>query len=617
MDENFDDININYLDFDIYSKTIGFFYQDKERIGSIFGFVLTIIYVFISLFLFIFLTISTINKSDIKVHDSILYQKETPEMNINSDSFNFAFGIENYLTGYTRFIDETIYYPEVIYIRKIKEGSIFKTIEERPLTIERCESAKFGKEYQNLLVEGELNNSYCVNNLNLTLTGNFKFDKLSYIKINIYPCVNTTNNKFHCKPKEEINSYLSGTFFSILAKDIGLEPSNFSYPIVPQFQDIYVTIDKSYFRDFAIFYGITEIQTDIGLFYQKFKKERYMNYIKTTQGIYYQDEEKFYNGKSMCEIQIRMSDDIRVQKRTYRKMSDVFAIAGGYMQLISTIFSIITFLTNKIDIEVKLVNSIFNFYPRKRKISLKHKLEKSSIDPPVQDIYNSKDFTFQKLKDTNLSYKKNNSIINSLIDKNKRNSIVEKKRNSIINRNKRNSLVAINKNHLIQFYNNENISQSNDKRKKDNLINGKSSESINNFKRDKDSSNNESNINKSKIAFLTFGMNSNNINKKKNLFKTSLIIKKKVSQKFDNIQRFENIKKNITFNSFYYYCISKFRKNKEHHKIIKLFNLATTFFKQKMDIIYVFHVILLLEKILGKKKDIFSDEDMNFQLNEN
>jgi hypothetical protein len=48
-------------------------------------------------------------------------------------------------------------------------------------------------------------------------------------------------------------------------------------------------------------------------------------------------------------------------------MSEVFAITGGYMQLISTIFSIITFLSNKIDHEVKIVNSIFNFYPNKKK----------------------------------------------------------------------------------------------------------------------------------------------------------------------------------------------------------------------------------------------------------
>ena len=223
MEEKYNGIRMNYLDFDIYSKTIGFFYNDKEKLGTIFGFILTIIYILISLFLFIFYTISTNKKSNIKVHDSVLYQKEVPEMNINSDTFYFAFGVENYLTGYTRFIDETIYYPKVFYVKKIKEGSIFKEIEEKPLAVERCISDKFGKDYQHLIVKEEINNSYCINNFNLTLSGNFKYDKLSYIKINIYPCVNTTENNNHCKSRNIIDSFLSRTFISLLVKDIGLE----------------------------------------------------------------------------------------------------------------------------------------------------------------------------------------------------------------------------------------------------------------------------------------------------------------------------------------------------------------------------------------------------------
>ena len=338
----------HYLDFDIFSKSIGFFYHDKEKIGSMVGFILTILYIIFSLFLFLFYTLSTINKRDMKVHDSLLFQKEAPEMDINPDIFYFAFGIENYLTGYTRFIDETIYYPKVVYINKIKEGPNFIVTEERPLHFERCQEYKFGEDYQHLLVKGELNNSYCLNDLNLTLAGNFKYDKLSYIKIGIYPCINTTENENHCKPKEVINSFLSGTFISILAKDIGLEPSNYSRPYIPTFQDLYVTIDKSYFTEFCLFFGITEIQTDEGLFSEKIRKERYMNFVKTTQGIYYQDEDSFYKGNPICEVQIRMGDDIRIQKRTYMKMSEVLAITGGYMQLISTIFSIITFFINKL-----------------------------------------------------------------------------------------------------------------------------------------------------------------------------------------------------------------------------------------------------------------------------
>lgn len=584
MENKYEGIRIHFLDFDIYSKPIGFFYRDKERIGTVFGFILTILYLIICLSLFVFYTLTTINKSDMKVHDSFLYQKEAPEMKINSSYFYFAFGVENYLTGYTRFIDETIYYPRVEYVHKVKEGTIFKTIEKISLNFERCKSEKFGKDYEDLLVNGELNNSYCINDLNLTLSGNFKFDKLSYIQINIHPCVNSTENNNHCKPKEVIDEYLSGTFVSILAKDIGLEPSNYTHPVVPQFQDIYSTIDKSYFRDFVVFYGITEIQTDKGLFYEQIHKDRYINLMKTTQGIYYQELKNYYEGESMCEIQIRMSDDIRIQKRTYRKMSEVFAITGGYMQLISTIFSIITFLSNKIDHEVRLVNSIFNFYPNQKKVTLKHKLQKFYIG---HDLKNNKNYSFSKVRNESISMS-----------------------------NKRNSIINVNKKNVFQVYSNEVSSPSiGIIRKKENVHNGKFSESSSkdkensnymNVKNERASSNNESN--KSKIAFLTFGMNSNSPHKKRNIFNKSLIIKKK-----ESIAESKNRKKSLEFSPIDYYCFSKFKNNEE----IKLFNLAIAFYKQKLDVIYLFHIILLFEKLLGANKaNIINDEDFVFHLNE-
>ena len=581
MEETINGITINYLDFDIYSKSIGFFYNDKEKIGSLFGFILTSIYIFISLLLFIYYTITTIQKSDIKVHDSLLYQKEVPEMHINNSIFYFAFGVENYLTGYSRFIDETIYYPKVSFIYKIKEGSIFKIIEEKPLDIERCDEKKFGKDYQNLIVSGELNNSYCLNDFNLTLGGNFKYDRLSYIKINIYPCVNTTDNKNHCKPREVINNFLSGTFISILAKDIGLEPSNYTNPIVPLFQDIYVTIDKSYFRDFVIFYGIIEIQTDDGLFFENFHKKRYMNFIKTTQGIYYKDYNNNSNEEDICEVQLRMSDDIHIQKRAYRKMYEVFAITGGYMQLISTIFSVITFLTNKIEYEVKLVNSLFNFYPEKRKISLKHQIQKIAIDFSK----NYKKFTFQKMKNSSLS--------------------LNPKKNLGFNNNK---------DKLAHLYN-DNSSQSIDIAKKQNLINGNLSDnnnknSIINNKKDIESL--DENNNKSKGIFLNVGVNSNMIYKKKSIFKQSLIIKKKDSL-IEDLNKKHISKSNIEFNSFYYYCFSKFKKKFKDKELIKLFNFGVSFYKQKLDIIYLFHIILIFEKILeNKNESLVNEEDSIF-----
>ena len=264
---------MNFLDFDMYSKRIGLFYQNKEKIGSLFGFILTMIYIVASLSLFFIYALYVIKHKTFFVHDSIIYPREAPSIELDNNLFYFAFGIEP-TSGKTRFIDNTIYYPRIHFFDKVKEGGNMKTIYEEELKVERCNETKFGEEYRSLLVSGELNNSYCLENINLTLKGGYKYDKISYIQIDIYPCVNTTENKNHRKSQEIIDKYLARAYFSFLTKDIGLDPSNYINPLIPAFKDVYTTIDKAFFRDLILYFGITEIQTDKGLFSEQIKTKK-------------------------------------------------------------------------------------------------------------------------------------------------------------------------------------------------------------------------------------------------------------------------------------------------------------------------------------------------------
>ena len=69
---------------------------------------------------------------------------------------------------------------------------------------------------------------------------------MSNIRIMIYPCRNSTKNNNICKPQELIDSYLNKGYFSILMKDIGLNPSNYSEPIVPTLQNLYTTLNQKF-----------------------------------------------------------------------------------------------------------------------------------------------------------------------------------------------------------------------------------------------------------------------------------------------------------------------------------------------------------------------------------
>ena len=547
----------DFLNFDIYSNRIGFFFNKREKIGSYFGLFLTTSYILISLVLFLFLLIRTIERKEIKVYDSTVYSQTIPIIDINPNLIYFAFGLEDPNTS-NRFVDETIYYVKVAFFDRSKINGEFNTTFRKDIDYEICKEENFGASYKNLFIKGELNNSYCLKDYNLTLAGGYKYDRMSYLRIRIYPCKNKTENNNHCKPQETIDNYFKGGYFSILTKDIGLNPSNYSFPVLSTLQDLYTTIDKQIYRDYILYYGITEIQTDIGLVFENIDIKRYINFRKETSSFYFRDDKDYYGGKASCSVAFRLDDLIFVQKRTYTKLKEVFASTGGYMQLISTICTLLSLLPNKLICELKIMNGIFNFNLKKQKMMMKiHSIKEfNSINLPQKN--NS--FIFFPTRNGIFTQKKNYYNYNSL------------NRNSSIILENDNSSSSIEVNNNVRILNNKGGSG-----KKVNIT--------------------EDNSKISGCMEQKYKISKDKINKNTKLvLHTSYIYPRfrgfNLSSNKDNIIEYNE---KIYFNLFDYYCFKKFSNKK---KEISLFNLGISLYKKRMDIINVFTFLLLIEKNL-------------------
>jgi hypothetical protein len=574
---------LNYLDFDIYSRRISFFYKNKEKMGSSFGFILTILYAIISIILFLIYFIKTIKRDEVSTSISTIYPSDIPSINLNNNIFYLAFGLEipNKLN---RFIDETIYYPKVSYIERIKENGVFITKSEKHLDFERCDGENFGKNYQHLFEKDEFNNSYCLKDFNLSLIGGFKYNKMSYIRINIYPCVNNTKNNNHCKPQDIIDKYLTATYFSGTAKDIGFNPFNYSFPIVPTLQDLYTSIDKSFYKEYIMYFGLAEINTDKGFISTNINKENYIKYIKNYESFFFLDNDDYLKGKKIFSAQIRLEDNIYFINRKYTKMSEVFSTTGGYMQVIYTIFALIATLTKKISIELNLLNSLFNF-------DIKHKKILLSIEYGKKLDYN---FSLEKGK------------LNKYIPYEARKSIISKK-------DRRNSIIFLNNTHKLKKVETEqeqspvyfNNIKSINKISEEGLI-----DIVNNIPKEKEKDKkinmNDISINRSNnnMIFKEDKLDLNN-NKKDNNENNSIIDEKK-NRRNSNFNSF-NILKNfdkgrrstINFNLFDYYCFKKLTKKSTE---IELFNFGINFFKSQMDIINFFNILILTQIMLTQQQ---------------
>ena len=545
---------INFGTFDIYSKKICFFYNNQEKMGSYFGFFLTLVYIFASLILFILQIIKAIQREELKVYDTTIYSQEMPIIDVDIKQFYFAFGLE-YPNTATRYIDEGIYTAQITFYDKQKINDIFKDIVVKDLEFEKCNVDNFGKDYQDLFVKNELNNSYCLKNFNYSLTfaGSYKYDRITYIRIIIKPCVNSTKNNYTCKPQELIDKRLNSGYFSIVIKDFGLNPSNFTYPKIPTLQDLYTTIDKRLSKNYIVNFGITEIHTDTGLINEMINKEKYLQFRKVLE-TFSVKEEKDYNSGKLILAQLRLEDTLFVQKRTYMKISDIFSKIGGYMQLMNTVFLLVTSIINKLNSEIKIINSIFNFNIKDNKMILKCKSFKNS----------------NKIMNYKYNKKNSNSIFSS--NKGKNNLTIEsinKSKNNFINKD--NDLLNI-----------SSINNTNNNKNESKYYTIKKSRNENMIILD----NNKKNSSKAKIEKFQNG--ENNIYNFYNICSNVKNIEECNNMNFND---------NINLTIFDIFCT---RKTSKKYKSIKLFNKGNSFYRKQMDIVHVFTLLSIIEEMISK-----------------
>ena len=553
----------NCPSFDIYSKRISFFFNNHEKIGSFSGYFLTLTFIIISIVLFAYQIAQTIQRNELVVYDSTMYGNEMPSIDINSDNFYFAFGLEEPSTS-NRFIDDRIYIPKIVYVDKIKINDELVTTNQITLDYEKCKVEKFGENYQHLFLPHELDNSYCLKdtNLNLTLAGGYKYERFSYIRLRIYPCVNTSENNFSCKPQEIIDQYLSSGYFSIIVKDIGLNPLNYSSPVLPTLQDLYTTIDKRIYKNYILNFRVTEISTDIGLVTKDVRKYKYLQYFKELQTFTFRDEEEYYSGKSVILVQFKLDDTILIQRRIYTKISEIFSRIGGYMQLINTVFILLSSVINKINSSLKIINSIFKFNIKGNKMILRFH--------PINELN-----TIIKSRSSNyLIFSSKNSIENI-----KQLEYFNKSKNDLISRENDYS-------HVSSFFNiSENKKMSINEHHKHN----KNSNQINiiPFENEKINTKNSNSITSDKRQKLESMI----FNNKESLKKNDNYREKKETY---NIRDFNE---RIDLNVFYYLLCNRSRRK---NNLLELYNLGNNYYRKKMDIVHVFTLLSIMEKILSK-----------------
>jgi len=311
---------------------------------------------------------------DITFYDTYTYAAEPSKVKITNENFYGGFALE-IPNNFEAFIDEGIYIPKATFTRiEIKgEDADFKRVD---LELEPCKIEKFGSSYQEKVKSKNIENFYCFKNMDYFLEGHYTYDLYSSFLIQFFPCVNTTENQ-KCKPLEEIDKYLKNTFVSFIWQDIELNPKNYSHPLKPRVIKEFKPVGKKLFNDIRFNFQVVNIETDMNFIgfdeFENIRTDTYLKFDKMTIMNKLIDNDIYETGESLCDVTIELSENVRVERRTYIKLLTILGDIGGFMEVIFTLFRIFCSFSVDILYDISLVNNLFDFNLDKKIITLKEK----------------------------------------------------------------------------------------------------------------------------------------------------------------------------------------------------------------------------------------------------
>ena len=129
------------------------------------------------------------------------------------------------------------------------------------------------------------------------------------------------------------------------------------------------------------------------------------------------EKDIYKTGEKFCDTTFKLSENVRTQRRVYTKFVTILGDIGGFMEVLFTLFRIISSFSVDILYEISMVNKLFKFALEKRNVILKDNIvEKTNEIASLKSKEN-----FEEMEKTNIeeqNKKSNNDKVIANIKKN-------------------------------------------------------------------------------------------------------------------------------------------------------------------------------------------------------
>ena len=382
-------------------------------------------------------------------------------------------------------------------------------------------------------------------------------------------CIGHNSNGKECKHIDIVTQYLTKNYLEFKLQDVVMTPKNYNNPSEARTMDIMAPIFSGLYQSIYTYMQIVNLETDQDWFgfegLSDIKKEQFLRYEESwivaapsphVNGL--------LQGAPLTDVTVQLSAKVLTTKRSNTKFIDILGDVGGLMEVLSSVFNIISAFIADLLYDIDIVNTLFSFDLARKVVKMKTN-KNEIINVSEQDEINIYNKNKDKKNVTNIKFR----LSPDNLEDNKSNS------------------------KMIVTHNVEQVKL----RKKRNLKYNRTISNAKNLSKEDNKKKNEAN----KYHINT--INENNKNNKNNEFDKNTILSNNLMMQSDNIKEkkrkeigitndiIDEIKINKFFIVFAFCCIRK-RKNVNNFVLDEGLNIIS----KRLDVLNIFKRLYFDEK---------------------
>ena len=416
---------IKFVDF--FNIKFSFYMNNQPNNQSIFGGIMTLLYITICILIFIFFSIDDLRRLNPVTTMSEISFSERKLVNMKKEKIWIPFRMVNYEN---QFVD----HREILYvIPYLIEGRYNESngmdLKYTLLNYKLCNETSMTNLPYNHIINVPLNQLFCIEN-DYLFGGNWNNDFLNYIEINLYLCKDGVAFNSSDPRCSKIDNYLKGLNSSLLFDFhfpmVQFQPTNFNTPIEIIYKNYYYRLSSYNYKIEKLYIKENIFSDDVNLMANNYKNISCWGMSTLYSDDYYLPKEfdaisDNSNSSRIYALNIYMDDGLVYYTRTYKKLflilSNVFPIFRIILFFFKKITQHIKKSLNQMDIlelifekknikPIKLFKKYENLSknPKNNKVILSNKSEIELIRDKVLNNNNDYNNRFQNL---NLNINKN------------------------------------------------------------------------------------------------------------------------------------------------------------------------------------------------------------------